>query len=68
MTLVGDATKANKTSTTPPETKDFYLISSSLRLSFWSGLAFGFVVANFLLSLVPYSVMLGNFFNDDERH
>ena len=43
MTLVGDATKANKTSTTPPETKDFYLISSSLRLSFWSGLMYGFV-------------------------
>ena len=58
MTLVGDATKANATSTTPPETMDFYLISSTLRLSFWSGLAFGFAVGVIFFSLFFKTIFL----------
>ena len=53
MTLVGNATKANMSSSTPPTTKDFYLVSSKLKLSFWSGLAFGFVVGN-----IAYTVFM----------
>ena len=65
MTLVGSATLANKSLGTPPTTKNFYLISNTLRLSFWSGLAFGFATGNVLYTAFPTFLFLGIIVTDN---